>query len=110
MPCWEATNSETITPIIASVIEIFIPPKMCGSALGMRIFQNTCQGDAMKVRAMRWISSSMDRKPSAELMVMGKKATRKASNKQDTVPVPNQTMKRGAMEIFGTTCETTMIG
>ena len=46
----------------------------------------------------------------AELIVIGKKAIRKASNKLDIVPVPNQTMNKGAIEIFGTTCETTMIG
>ena len=43
-------------------------------------------------------------------MVMGKNATRKASIRLDRVPVPNQTMNSGAMEIFGITCETTMTG
>jgi hypothetical protein len=36
-------------------------------------------------------------------------AFRKASSKLGIIPVPNQTMNRGAMEMFGTTCETTMI-
>ena len=49
-------------------------------------------------------------KPIAALMVIGKNAIRNASSRLDIVPVPNQTMNSGAMEIFGITCETTMTG
>jgi hypothetical protein len=43
-------------------------------------------------------------------MVIGKKAIRKASSRLDMAPVPNHTMNKGAMEIFGMICETTMTG
>ncbi len=46
----------------------------------------------------------------AALIVIGKNATRKASSRLGRVPVPNHTMNKGAMEIFGMTCETTMTG
>ena len=42
-----------MTPMIANVMEIFMPPKIYGKALGMRIFQKICQREPMKVRAMR---------------------------------------------------------
>ena len=76
----------------------------------MRIFQKICQEEPMKVRAIRWISSSTDSKPIAALIVMGKNAIRNASSRLDMVPVPNHTMNKGAMEIFGMTCETTITG
>src|SRR5262249_43796858 len=101
MPSWEATTSDTMMPMMANVMEIFMPPKIYGNALGMRIFQKICQREPMKVRAMRWISSSIDSKPMAALIVIGKNATRKASSRLDMVPVPNHTMNKGAMEIFG---------
>src|SRR5262245_44884999 len=98
MPSCDATNSDTRTPMMANVMEMFMPPKIYGKALGMRIFQKICQREPMKVRAMRWISSSIDSKPMAALIVIGKNATRKASSRLDMVPVPNYTMKKGEME------------
>src|SRR4029453_4255616 len=110
MPSCEATNSDTMTPMIARGMEIFMPPKIYGKALGMRIFQKICQREPMKVRAMRCMSSSTDANPMSALMVLGKNATQKGRSKLDMVPVPNHTMNNGAMEIFGIPCETTMTG
>jgi hypothetical protein len=43
------------------------------------------------------------RKPIVALIVIGKKLTRKASRRLEAAPVPNHTIKSGAIEIFGTT-------
>jgi hypothetical protein len=76
----------------------------------MRIFQKICQRVPMKVRAIRWMSSSTDWNPIAALIVIGKNEIRNASSREDIVPVPNQTTNNGAMAIFGITCETTITG
>ena len=87
------------------MIEIFNPPKIDGKALGSRILKKVASAPSPIERA-RWIfSCSIDARPTAVLMTMGKNAIRNAINTFGTRPNPNQTSSSGATATFGMACD-----
>src|ERR1700730_4777947 len=109
-PLCDDTNSATITPMMAKVMDTFIPSKIYGSACGSWIFQKNSQRLRANARPRSSISRLMLPRPETVLITIGKNAIRKAISTRDRSPRPNQSMSNGATAIFGTICAITSSG
>src|SRR6516165_7911590 len=94
-------NSPTTMPMIASVTATFIPLKMKGDEVGNRTFIRICHCDMRKERQSRSIVASTDCSPAAVATRMGKKEIKIEKVTRDEVPIPSQTMNKGANAILG---------